>query len=243
MNSLIIFKEEINGSIATIKGAHLKYLQDLHDLKVGRNISVAQLYGQIGKGIITTSNKLEVIIEISLNSLPPLREPTSLIVAIPRPQTQKKIIHLATVLGISELHFVRCENSEKSYLSSHILRQEDLLYELIKGLEQCCDSTPPTVKVHPFFKAFIDDYLKIQINNDPTATSIICDTTPLDQNLKLSSICKLNKGSPCQIAIGPESGWNDFEREEFKKLGFKGDQFRTKDSTLRNCYLNYLSSD
>ncbi len=220
MNSLLLFSDEIQNSIATITGEHLAYVQEMHDLSNGQTIPVV-VWGKFrGRGVITQLNKDSISLEIALDSSIIEREPTTLIVAIPRPQTQKKIIHLATVLGVKDLHFIRSENTEKSYLESKSLIPHAIKYEIVKGLEQSYDCMPPTITVHKRFRPFIEDVLVTALNSTKEPLKVLCDTAE-DPLLCINEDALQSKDSHAFIAIGPEAGWNDFEREAFKSLGFK----------------------
>jgi RsmE family RNA methyltransferase len=212
MNSLIIFPEELNGAVAKIAGKHLTYLRELHDLKIGRKLPV-NLWGQSrGYGEILEDRKSELLVSYTPGQQPLPLNPVVLIVAVPRPQTQKKVIHLAASLGIEAVHFVRCENTEKSYLSSKSLTPDNIRWEVVKGLEQSGDPNPPHIEVHQRFKTFIEDVAP-QILSTGRA-KILYDT--VGDNLKETP----NLEASAVLAFGPESGWNDFEREKFKELGF-----------------------
>jgi RsmE family RNA methyltransferase len=212
MNSLIIFPEELTGSIARISGKHLSYLRELHDLKVGRKLPVNLWKQSLGYGEILEDKNSELIVSFTPGLSPLPLNPVILIVAVPRPQTQKKVIHLAASLGLAAVHFVRCENTEKSYLSSKSLSPENIQWEIVKGLEQSGDPNPPQIEVHQRFKTFIEDIAPGIISN--CGSKIIFDTVPDN----CQSARKLE--TPAVFAFGPEAGWNDFEREKFKGLGF-----------------------
>lgn len=220
MNSLIIFEEELSGNIARISGTHLKYLRELHDLKVGRILPVNLYKGPCGRGEILSNSESEVTVSFGAErpSLP--LNPIILIVAIPRPQTQKKIIHLASCLGLEELHFVRSTNSEKSYLSSKSLLDENIKWEVIKGLEQSGESLPVKVVVHERFKIFIEDLLP-SITKE-AGRKILFDT--VTTKTEMGSVTT-SKGV---LAFGPESGWSDYERDRFRELGFTSESLGSR---------------
>lgn len=219
MNSLIILKEEIveiqNGdSLARISGQHLSYLKELHDLQVGRKLKVNILNGALGYGEIIESSRDSISVKFSGETSPAPLHPITLIVAVPRPQTQKKIIHLASSVGISRLIFVRCANTEKSYLSSKSISKEGIFWEMIKGLEQSAQSLTPEIYVINKFNPFIEDELPILLKNNQTR--ILFDTTISESD---PYEAKMNLRESL-LAFGPEAGWNDYERGKFKGLGF-----------------------
>lgn len=214
MNSLIIFPDELSDNKAHIKGAHLKYLQELHDLEVNRCLPVGVWEGMRGHGFIEAVTDDEVVVNCRFDSEPLPRQKIILIVALPRPQTQKKIIHLASVLGIQELHFVMCERSEKSYLTSKTLEPQNLKWEIVKGLEQAIDTIPPVIRIHSRFKPFVEDILPTIVEN--TKGRFIFDTI---SSKAFAPSDNFNHSLPTLLAFGPEAGWNDFERDLLKKGG------------------------
>lgn len=214
MNSLIIFPHELKESRAHISGPHLKYLTDLHDLQVNRSLPVGIWEGKRGHGFVEAIKDDEIIVNCRFDLEPLPRQKIILVVALPRPQTQKKIIHLASVLGIEELHFVMCERSEKSYLSAKSLEPENIKWEIVKGLEQAVDTIPPKVAIHSRFKPFVEDLLPSILS--PIKNRVLYDTTIASGHAAVpNSIHKL----PALLAFGPEAGWNDFEREQLKRHG------------------------
>lgn len=223
MNSLIIFPEEIRGNIASIQGAHLEYVLLNHSLACGAEVKIGILNGQCGYGTVKSVNPSEIILEITLDKNPLEREDITLIVAIPRPQTQKKIVHLATVLGVKKLYFIRSERSNKSYLQAKTLNPESIKYEIVKGLEQACDSVPPVVDVYPLFKPFLEDVLVSELDSalDSSRASlkVLCDPADPDA-ANITAINQNGNDSHRVVAIGPELGWNDYERGAFKEMGF-----------------------
>jgi RsmE family RNA methyltransferase len=219
MNSLVIFKEEIveassDTKLARITGQHLRYLEELHDLEVGRKLKLNVLNGPIGYGEILNYTKSELTLKFSGNLAPIPLCPISLIVAVPRPQTQKKIIHLASSVGIKRLIFVRCANTEKSYLSSKSISVDGIFWEMIKGLEQSGQSLAPDIFVAPKFNPFVQDELPKLIQENQTR--ILFDTTTSEKSLHDSA----PSIEEAILAFGPELGWNDHERVMFKSLGF-----------------------
>jgi RsmE family RNA methyltransferase len=155
------------------------------------------------------------VLQLSLSRPPLERTPLDLIVGVPRPQTVKKVVQAAAMLGVRSVHFVRSELGEKSYLQSHALKEEELHLEGIKALEQVWDSQLPNVRVHRSFDYFMDKQLpsledaravcRLVAHPGGKVLSVQHATTILDEQI---------------VAIGPERGWSDNEVSTFRERGF-----------------------
>ncbi|NLF24086.1 MAG: RNA methyltransferase [Deltaproteobacteria bacterium] len=221
MNSIIIFPEEFTAqNLAVLRGVRAHYALQVHDLKVGLTVAAAKLGGERGRASVKRADPQEVWLETDLTDAPFPVLPYELIVAVPRPQTVRKVAQIAATLGLSRVHIIRSANVEKSYLSSRALTPENLLAEGLKGLEQSGGSLLPEVMVHRRFRPFLEDYLSPRLGELKPALKVVA--TPgakcgID-SLKFS-------GGGCSktalVAIGPESGWNNFEVLSFERLGFK----------------------
>ena len=216
MNQLLIYPDElVSDTRAVISGARAAYVHEWHDLSPGITVAAGVLGGGRGHGQIESIAENEIALSFSVTSDQLPRLPIHLIVAIARPQTVKKVIHIATTLGITQLDFVRTNQTEKSYLDSKALLPEQIEIETVKGLEQACDTIPPQVHVHSRFKPFIEDVLTPELALHPNAIRWIGDTeanaTPVSTETKFPAAF---------LTIGPEAGWTDYERERFSELGF-----------------------
>ncbi len=219
MNSLIVLKEEISEQTggrltAVIRGQHLRYLRDLHDLEKGRKLKINILNECLGYGEITASSAEELVLQFTKIDQPKPLNAITLIVAVPRPQTQKKIIHLAASVGVARLMFVRCANTDKSYLTSKSLHPDAISFEMMKGLEQSGQSLAPNISVWERFKPFFEDTVPDLLRENQRR--IIFDTVDLSGVKAVSNMT----ASESVLAFGPESGWNDHERATLKSLGF-----------------------
>lgn len=216
MNSLIILPNEINGDLAEMHAERAAYLMRAHQLENGIELRAGVWGGQRGHATVLEASPNFVKLQFKASEPPLPREPLHIIVAIPRPQTVKKVLHLATTVGAQALHFVRSDRVERSYLDSHILK-EGLQLELLQALEQACDTVPPEVHVHTRFRPFVEDTLPTLMRQYACARGLVAHT---GADSKISPQPSSEQDG-IFVAIGPESGWNDFEIELFAKAGFK----------------------
>lgn len=183
-------------------------------------VRAAELGGNRGQATVLRASKDEVLLELTLD-LPALpRFPAALVVAVSRPQTIKKIIHLATTLGMMELHLLKTANVEKSYLQSKVLENDAIKAEVVLGLEQAVDSIPPAIQIHRNFHAFSTDVLPTILQDVPgqKTTRLLAHTSAETGKVFLGQ-GDLNQ--KLIVAIGPEAGWSEQEISKFQGLGFE----------------------
>lgn len=212
MNSLIIFPEELEPkNRAVIRGDRAAYLHEWHKVVQGMQIRGGIWKGPSGTVRVDAVRADSVELTVDCSEAPLQKEALAAIVAVPRPQTVKKVIQAVTAFGLRELHFVRSENVVPSYLSSTSLTQHAIQLEVLKALEQCCDTIPPEITIHPKWHEFINNTL-----GDLTLQyeeRVVADTH--EGAVPLSSA-----RSSRIFAIGPESGWTDKEVQVLRSKGF-----------------------
>lgn len=220
MNCLILFPDEISpDGRAHLKGRRADEVAAKHDLTPKINILAGVQGGKLGHAEIESLKAGEVKLKIILERDPAPRLPISLIVAVPRPQSVKKIVQLSASIGIESLHFVRAFRSQKSYLQSKSLLAENIQAELINGLEQAVETIAPKVFVHNSFSQFMAESLGPELLTKPESGCFIADPSA-----KVSLLARETKlgAEFYYLALGPESGWAKQEVEAFSALGFRG---------------------
>lgn len=223
MNSLIILPEEcVDASCAVLSGARAAYAYETHGLRAGQRVKAAVLGGLRGEALARESALGRVVLELSLSI--PAREPRpfDLIVGVSRPQTIKKCVQAAVMLGVRSLHFVRSEKGDKSYLQSTALLEENLREESIKALEQVWDSRPPQIVVHKSFRHFCENKIAPLVAA-PEVAKIVAHPCGegLHAALEVSSHGADSRRSGAVVAIGPERGWSEAELALLQALGFR----------------------
>ena len=86
--------------------------------KPGESFDAGIVNGSRGKGIIESIESGDVAFRFEPLAEPAPPDPIDLLVALPRPQTARKILGEATSLGVASLRFFRPEKGEPSYASS-----------------------------------------------------------------------------------------------------------------------------
>lgn len=218
MNSLIILPEEfISESRSELGGDRALYAYDTHEARVGEVIRVGVLGGRKGEARVEHAARDRVVLTTQFSDEPSSLLPIDLIVGVPRPQTVKKVIQAAVMLGVRSLHFVRSELGEKSYLSSHALAEESLRDETIKALEQVWETVPPEIKVHRTFSYFLKNHYPSLATNPGDTLSMVAH--PGGREFAVGDSRRL-RDAHVILAIGPERGWSEDEVSAFRSSGF-----------------------
>lgn len=156
MNQLLLKELPAPGSTVTVTGARAEHIRTVLRSKPGDTLKAGVLGGLSGHGVIRSVEKGKVCIDsFVLNTPPPPALPITLAVALPRPQSLKKVLHFAASAGIPELILFQSARVEKSYWNSSVLHPEELESELIEGLEQGCTTRMPEMKFFRSFREFV----------------------------------------------------------------------------------------
>lgn len=215
--NLIILKEEdfIDESNVKLSGRQYRHMIEVQDVNIGDTMRVGKLGGLIGDGVVTSIENESIFMKVELSDLPPEKLPLKLILAMPRPKVLKRILQDSATLGVSEIYIIKTWRVEKSYWSSPVLEEENLIEELILGLEQGKDTKLPKIEIVKLFKPFVEDRLP----------GIISGTKALVAHPHNASECPRNVDTAVTLAIGPEGGFIEYEIEKLESMGFESVSF------------------
>jgi 16S rRNA (uracil1498-N3)-methyltransferase len=215
MNCVVLYPHEIsNDGIAIITGERGRHLIERHGLVEGITVRAAIFGEALGYISVLSVEKeaLELRASVICKETPPARLPIDLLVAVPRPQTIKKLLLLAASTGVRSLVFFGSDKGDKSYLQSKMLKAEAIGVELLLGIEQACDACVPMVSVERCLDAWLE---KGGLDGhglffaDTVSTSTVKDVASL-------SITKPS----FKLAVGGEAGWSERERKLLSSAGF-----------------------
>ena len=215
MNLFLIYNHELirEESRFEITGDRAKQAisdHDLRDIKNGKEILAGVVNGQIGKACFSEISESRISGHFSGERDSPELLKIDLVTAICRPPTVRKVIKLAASFGVRSLSLVKTERTEKSYLSSHSLKDHEIDRELLLGLQQSAATTTPKVKIYP---SLIDLLSSLEQNNENLR--FFGDQQAL--NIRQALGDTLNEAT---IAIGPEAGWSSSEVASLQKHRF-----------------------
>jgi len=215
MNSLVIFSDERrNDSLVVIEGERARELYTRYKTLQGREIRVAIFGGSkgIARVLEVASSEMRLEIVTMRESIP--LQPIDLIVGLSRPQTTKKIIQAAVMIGVRSVHFVRTERGEKSYSTATLLKPRELQEELVKAMEQIGEGLAPSISVHPTFSLFCRHHLEKMATIDTVRLIAHPDCDGL------AGMSGVAESRAVILAVGPEAGWVERELTIFERAGF-----------------------
>ncbi|MCW7504204.1 RsmE family RNA methyltransferase [Leptospira paudalimensis] len=131
--------------------------------------------------------------------------------SLPRPQTAKKILHLAGAYGINSLHFFATETKNKEYWTSPVYTK-DWNQWVHTGMSQTGNVHFPMVQFgqKKNWKEFLETWEGNVIVLDRMGEfDLKTYKEPLDQRQNTLFV------------FGPESGWNENDMKYFDQLTFK----------------------
>ncbi len=220
MNFLLLYQSEIaSDGVAVITGERVVAYAEEHPLKIGDRLPLV-IYGErCGEACVKETSKDRLVVQVVARTAGPQKLPVHCIVGVCRPQTVKKVIQIAATTGVASVCFVGAENSEKSYLQSKALTEEQIASEIAKGLAQCGDPIPPQICVQRTFSWYLREHLAPQLSKYDQWHGFVADTH-FPNRATLSTSSQLPTGKPVFVAIGPENGWASGEVASLVGLGF-----------------------
>ena len=212
MNQLLLKEQPAPGSTVTVTGARAEHIRTVLRSKPGDTLKAGVLGGLSGHGVIRSVEKGKVSIDsFDLTVPPPPALPITLAVALPRPQSLKKVLHFAASAGVPELILFQSARVEKSYWNSSVLHPEELESELIEGLEQGCTTRMPEMK---FFRSF-REFITMTNERCGEFHRIVAHPVP-DQPFTPKP-----DAEKILLTVGPEGGFLPSEVAAFESNGFQ----------------------
>ncbi len=216
MNILLLTEDDFTDStltLASIEGERVKHIRRTLQKKVGDSIKIGVLNNRLGTAEICELSKKHVTLKVTCDSNPPKPLPATLIVALPRPKSFKKVLYSAICHGVKEIYFVKTKRVERSYWESTALEDDKIEHIIFEALQQVKDTVPPKIYFRKKLKPFIDEDLPALLND--SEFMLFHPVTDSDDTFSPQ------KGLNYTIFIGPEGGFIPHEVELLTEAGAK----------------------
>lgn len=216
MNLLVLKPSETGGARggsfeARFDGRRHRHVRDILRLEVGDHLRAGVLGGRVGEARVVAIDDASTVVEVTANDDPPPRLPLVLLLALPRPPTLKKVLHVTAALGVDEIRLLHARRVEKSYWQTPLLESERLEAELLLGLEQGRDTVAPRIAPERRFGRFLAD----------TLDGLMEGRRSLLADVGAERACPGGVGGPALVAVGPEGGWTEDETRAFTERGLE----------------------
>ena len=216
MNLLIVQEHDLDANREfTITGKRVEHLLHVLHAQAGDSIKTGLYGGNIGQSTLLSIDRRSARLRLeTLDKHPPAPSDITLITALPRPQSMKKVLHFATSSGIKKIYFIGTERVEKSFWKSSAMTPEALQEEIILGLEQGVDTIPPELFLRPELHHFLNSGELRQIVQD-NDHNLVAHPDPNAQS------CPRAIQGKTSLLIGPEGGFLRKEIDRFMTEGFQ----------------------
>ena len=237
MNIIILFEsDKKDDGTFHLVDSRAEHIRKILKSQINDRLEIGILNGKLGTALIQSITDKEVALtDIQLDDTVQNINTIDIIIALPRPQTVKKVLFISAMMGVRNIFLIRANRVEKSFFHSIVLEKDNLQKHLIDGLQQGKKTQLPIVSIHDKCKPFIQDWqcqFYESYNEQPIMLLPDLDTEQnLSDVIKISGAPSLGMGSHLLIAIGPEGGWVPYETEMMTSLGFQ--KFKLGDWTLR----------
>jgi RsmE family RNA methyltransferase len=195
----------------TLDGVRGRHVAGILNALPGRQIRIGIIDGPRGVATVVSIGNERVTLRCAFDAESPAVPQVDLLLALPRPKVLRRLWAQLAALGVGRIVLTNAERVERHYFDTHVLAADCYRPLLVEGLQQARDTRLPRVSVHRRFKVLVEDELdalfpeELRLVADPAASTSIA--------------LALSVGSPREapgqrvlLAIGPEGGWNDFER-------------------------------
>jgi 16S rRNA (uracil1498-N3)-methyltransferase len=182
--------------------------------KAGDTFDAGVINGMRGTATLRSVTAASLVLTFNWTTTPaPPRDPITLLIGLPRPQTARDILRDATTLGVSAIHFTSTEKSERSYARSTLWTSGEWRRYVVIGAEQAFDTRIPEVT----HDRSLPDVLGSLATASTRVAFDVYEAEIVFGNLDCGRLTVLN---PHLLAFGGERGWSGKDRDILRAHGF-----------------------
>ena len=226
MNVILLEAGEVDGAgRAELCDERARHVCEVLRGQAGQVIRVGVLDGPLGTGTIEALGAGRVTLRCELQAAPPPRPRVDVLLALPRPRVMRRLWAQLAAMGVGHIVVTNAARVERYYFDSHVLDEPFRRKHLVEGLQQAVDTRVPRVSIAKRLKVWLADELDAWradatcLLADPRAEQDLAQTLPAGPGRVL-------------VAVGPEGGWTDYERDLLAGHGFRA--FRVGGRILRS---------
>ncbi len=214
MNLILLTHTPGPGALLTLTGAQARHMLDVLRVTPGHTVRIGLEDGPIGTGTVVDIVDGSVTLDCTYEQDPPPRPAVDLLLALPRPKVMKRLWAQLAALGVGRIILTNAERVERPYFDTHVLDPDVYRPLLIEGLQQARDTRVPLVSVHRQFRVLVEDELSGMAGD---TRRILADP---GHHPDIGTVLGQCSGNRVMLAVGPEGGWNHFERTLLREHAF-----------------------
>jgi 16S rRNA (uracil1498-N3)-methyltransferase len=218
LNLILLDPREVDESGGvTLTGARAEHLLTVLKAAPDRSVRVGLVDGPLGTGAVTATTIGSVSLRCVFGAEAPETPRVDLLLALPRPKVMRRLWAQISALGVGQIILTNAERVERPYFDTHVLEESHYRPLLIEGLQQARDTRVPSVSIHRQFKILVEDRLDALFGPDAGAVRLVADPSAPEP---IEAIVRARGAGRVLVAVGPEGGWNAFERALLQNHGF-----------------------
>ena len=223
MNIILLEQHEAaDPAVVCLDDGRSRHIVDVLKATPGQTIQIGIIDGPEGVGTVLSVARGAVTLRCEFESEPSPRPAVDLLLALPRPKVMKRLWAQLAALGVGRILLVNASKVERQYFDTHVLTPDCYRPLLLEGLQQARDTRLPVVSLHRRLKVLIEDELDSMTDE---ATRLMAD--PLAAN-PVGAAIATSRPDRCLLAVGPEGGWTDFERDLLRAHRFHSVSMRPR---------------
>jgi RsmE family RNA methyltransferase len=216
VNIILLEEYELGRNLSRRDERTVHLLKILHK-KTGDVFDAGILNGMKGTGKIEKVNfDGSVFVTVNAAEKPPEKLPVRIAVGFVRPIQLKRLLRDLSGMGIPSIDLIGTDLGEKSYRDTKLLNDGGAKAALVEGVIQARDTVLPELSVFPVLDAWLKERPWEKTGDRRTRLLISMDNIRPEGSIYSQS----GTSRPAVLAIGPERGWSDRERDLFEDAGF-----------------------
>ena len=217
MNLVLLAESELLGGRISLTDARRTHMLEVLGCKVGSTVRAGVIEGGIGALRVLEIEDRALVCEFEEDTPAPEPSRVDILLCMPRPKVLQRLLPSLAQLGIRRLMIANAWRVERFYFDAHILLESHFRPLLLEGLSQARDTRMPELTLHRSFAWLLRTELServperaIRLYADPGAALSVRDALR-DANANEARVV---------VALGPEGGFTDRERNELEEAGF-----------------------
>jgi 16S rRNA (uracil1498-N3)-methyltransferase len=216
VNLILLEEYELNQGTRVVLSDHrAEHILATLKARPGSTVRIGLVNGPMGIGTVMDASAHQVELDCRFDAEVAPGPAVDLLLALPRPKVMRRLWAPLASLGVGRIMLTNAWKVERNYFDTHVLEPQTYRPLLLEGLQQARDTRLPEVSIHRQFKKLVEDELDALC---PNSTRLVADPAAKG---RIHDILSPSEDTRILLAVGPEGGWTDYERELLMQHRFR----------------------